>query len=167
MRNYANYGILRGVLKENPIISENKDNSKKVLLTIIENNSVFDNNGQGTPNSIQCEGYIPASKAKYNAGPYSILQKGDEVSIEYDLRNKTWTTPSGTTMSTFVPQINTIQFNATQNQENRELRQLKAQLASHHVKSLAELIHKIEKKSANNHAVDETEIFFTDEDINF
>lgn len=81
MVNTDNFGIANGILKNDPVIFDNKDGSKKILLTVLASDMTRDANGNRTFQRIPLQGFIPKT---YNGiGPYKYLKKGEEVHVEY------------------------------------------------------------------------------------
>ena len=169
MLNIDNYGILNGTLKTNPIIKNNKDGSKKIVLTVMISETYRTADGTRPTYPIRCEAYVPASRAKTDEGPYALLQEGDSVIIEYTLKNKTWNThEQGEAVLT--PQIDTIKFDSVKNKEIRELynmkNQLEAAMSERGVATITELLQNPAVKHNEPSApADDTQLVFSDEEL--
>lgn len=84
MMNIDNFGIANGILQSDPVILNNQDGSKKVLMTVICSDMTRDQNGNRTFQNIPIQGFIP--KSYKGIGPYAYLHQGDEVHVEYTIK---------------------------------------------------------------------------------
>lgn len=84
MINLDNFGIANGILQNDPVILDNKDGSKKVLLTVLASDMTRNEQGNRTFQKIPLQGFIP--KTYKGVGPYGYLRKGEEVHVEYCIK---------------------------------------------------------------------------------
>lgn len=84
MINLDNFGIANGILQNDPVILDNKDGSKKVLLTVLASDMTRNDQGNRTFQKIPLQGFIP--KTYKGVGPYGYLRKGEEVHVEYCIK---------------------------------------------------------------------------------
>lgn len=103
MMNIDNFGIANGILQADPVILNNKDGSRKVLMTIICSDMTRDTNGNRTFQHIPVQGFIP--KTYKGIGPYEYLHQGEEVHAEYTIKANPYQGENG-----IILQIDSIKF---------------------------------------------------------
>lgn len=92
--NLNNYSVLKGNLARDPEVKVNeKDGSRRVLVTIAVNRNYKDKTGAYPVDYISCEGYFGA-KVKGN-GIFDRVVKGSRVEILGELRSAMWTDGEG------------------------------------------------------------------------
>lgn len=121
--NIRNFGVAEGRLTRDPYIVENKDGSKKVMLTVAAQNDFKNKDGKRDSQFISLEGFIPAGK---DTGVYTLLHKGDMVGLGYTVRTNNYTDKKGETVYSQVLFIQTV-----------DLRETKAAAAAHAAGSAA------------------------------
>ena len=121
--NIRNFGVAEGRLTRDPYIVENRDGSKKVMLTVAAQNDFKNKDGKRDSQFISLEGFIPAGK---DAGVYTLLHKGDMVGLGYTVRTNNYTDKNGETVYSQVLFIQTV-----------DLRETKAAAAAHAAGSAA------------------------------
>ena len=121
--NIRNFGVAEGRLTRDPYIVENKDGSKKVMLTVAAQNDFKNKDGKRDSQFISLEGFIPAGK---DTGVYTLLHKGDMVGLGYTVRTNNYTDKKGGTVYSQVLFIQTV-----------DLRETKAAAAAHAAGSAA------------------------------
>lgn len=82
--NPRNNGQLIGRLASDPRVFTNKDGSKTVLMNIYADRDYKDRSGNRGSDAVPVEAYIAATVQ--GLGPYSLVHRGDLVSINYALR---------------------------------------------------------------------------------
>ena len=93
--NLNNYSVLKGNLARDPEIKVNeKDGSRRVLVTVAVNRNYKDKTGNYPVDYISCEGYFSA-KVKGN-GIFDRVVKGSRVEILGELCSAMWTDEAGT-----------------------------------------------------------------------
>lgn len=103
MINTDNLGIANGVLLDSPVITQNRDGSKKIIMDIMSSDMTRDEDGNRTFTKIRLQGFLPAS---YDGnGPYEYLHRGEEVHVEYTIKTNTF---AGKT--NLILQIDEIKF---------------------------------------------------------
>lgn len=103
MLNVENFGIANGILLADPVILNNKDGSRKVLMTVICSDMTRDENGNRTCQHIPVQGFIP--KSYKGIGPYEYLHRGEEVHVEYTIKANPYQGENG-----IILQIDSIKF---------------------------------------------------------
>lgn len=93
--NMQNFGILSGRLAKDPVVFDNKDGSRKIMVTIAAPRNYKNKDGKRDTDFIQCEQYMRADKV--GNGAWDILKKGDSVDVEYTVRQNTYTDAKGET----------------------------------------------------------------------
>jgi len=106
MSNLRNMYLFEGRLAKAPIFLDNKDGSKKVLLTIAIQND-FKNKKTGDKDSqfIPFQGFIAAGKGK---GVYDFIEKGSLIGGAAELRNNNYDAADGTKVYGIVNVIQKI-----------------------------------------------------------
>ncbi|MFD2794590.1 single-stranded DNA-binding protein [Promicromonospora vindobonensis] len=84
MSNPRNNGTVIGRLANDPKVFENKDGSKKVLLTIFADRNYTNAQNERPSDAIPVEAFVRSQTQ--GLGPYSNIHKGDQVAIGYTLR---------------------------------------------------------------------------------
>lgn len=77
--NQNNFGILNGRLTKDPVSFENKDGSKKVLLTVAVDNNYTSRDGKRASQFISCEAYVRSETE--GLGVFSHIHQGDMVGL--------------------------------------------------------------------------------------
>ena len=108
--NTRNFGIAEGRLTRDPYIAENKDGSRKVMLTIAAQDNFKSKDGTRKSQFINLEGFIPA---KSEDTVYNLIHKGDMVGIEYSVRTNNYTDKSGETVYSQVLFIQSVDLKET------------------------------------------------------
>lgn len=121
--NIRNFGVAEGRLTRDPYIVENRDGSKKVMLTVAAQNDFKNKDGKRDSAFISLEGFIPAGK---DTGVYTLLHKGDMVGLGYTVRTNNYTDKNGEMVYSQVLFIQTV-----------DLRETKAAAAAHAAGSAA------------------------------
>lgn len=87
MKNINNNGTLNGILKADPVFVNNKDGSKKALITLICNEQVVTPDGQiiNVTRNIPMQGFIP--KTYKGLGPYGFIKSGEYIETEYCIKS--------------------------------------------------------------------------------
>lgn len=114
--NQRNFGVVEGRLVRNPVFKDNKDGSRKVLLTVAaRQNFVSNNNGNSGVGSdfIQLQAYIAAGKTNT---AYDIMQQGDMVGFEYTVRSNAYTDDNGTEHYTQALAVQSVDLKETKSQ---------------------------------------------------
>lgn len=93
--NMQNFGILDGRLAKDPVVFNNKDGSRKIMVTIAVPRNYKNKDGKRDTDFIQAEQYMRADKV--GNGAWDILKKGDSVSVEYTVRQNNYTDAKGET----------------------------------------------------------------------
>lgn len=112
--NQRNFGVVEGRLVRNPVFKDNKDGSRKALLTV----AARQNFASGTNNSvgsdfIQLQAYIAAGKTNT---VYDIMQQGDLVGLEYTVRSNAYTDDNGTEHYTQALAVQSVDLKETKSQ---------------------------------------------------
>ena len=112
--NQRNFGVVEGRLVRNPVFKDNKDGSRKALLTV----AARQNFASGTNNSvgsdfIQLQAYIAAGKTNT---VYDIMQQGDLVGLEYTVRSNAYTDDNGTEHYTQALNVQSVDLKETKSQ---------------------------------------------------
>lgn len=84
MSNPRNNGTVIGRLANDPKVFENKDGSKKVLLTIFADRNYTNAQNERQSDGIPVEAFVRSQTQ--GLGPYSNIHKGDLVAVGYTLR---------------------------------------------------------------------------------
>lgn len=87
--NIRNYGVVEGRLTKDPVVFNNTDGSKKVMLTIAAQDNFKNKDGVRGTQFVPVEGFITNKQA--GLGVYEYLHKGDLVGIEYTVRSNAYT----------------------------------------------------------------------------
>lgn len=78
-----------GRLANDPKVFENKDGSKKVMLTVFVDRSYTDAQGNRISDALPFEAFVRAQTA--GIGPFAHVHKGDLVSLSYEPRMNRYT----------------------------------------------------------------------------
>lgn len=103
MINIDNFGGCIGTLQNDPIILDNRDGSRKVLMTILCPDLSTGKNKPRTYQRIPVQGFIP--KTYKGKSPYAYLHAGDSVHIEYTMKAN-----HHNNQTELICQIDTIKF---------------------------------------------------------
>lgn len=90
--NTRNYGVALGRLTKDVVTFENKDGSKKHVVTLAIRNNFKDKNGETSSQFVDFTGFVAAGTS---APVYDLIHEGDLVSVTYELRNDNWTGADG------------------------------------------------------------------------
>lgn len=82
--NLRNFGQVEGRLVRDPKVFENKDGSKKIIVTLAVNNNFKSRDGEVHTQFPSLEAYL--SGGKEGNGPYDYMKKGDLVGFGYSIR---------------------------------------------------------------------------------
>jgi len=105
--NTSNFGIAQGRLTKDPVFFDNKDGSKKVMITVAAQDSFKNASGERTTQFIQLEGFI--SNKSNGIGVYAYMHKGDMVNVAYGVRTNNYE-KDGKTVYSQVLSINGVQL---------------------------------------------------------
>lgn len=89
--NINNYGIAYGRIS-NFLKFDNKDGSKKYMITVAVKNSYANKDGKVGSQYVRTEAYVPNNQ---KAGIYDILEVGDLVTVNYIVLNDDYPLPDG------------------------------------------------------------------------
>ncbi len=106
MKNLRNFGVATGRLSKGITIHNNKDGSRKILLTVAAMDSYVDKEKGRGSQFIQMEAFLPASQ-KTN-GVYDYLDCGDLISVCYSVRNNNYTNREGTAVYELVLMVEEV-----------------------------------------------------------
>lgn len=109
--NTANFGIALGRLTKDPVLFDNKDGSKKVMITVACQDNFKNKAGERQTQFVQLEGFI--SNKSQGLGVYEYMHKGDLVQVAYGVRTNNYTDKSGNPVYTQVLSINGVQLMET------------------------------------------------------
>lgn len=105
--NLNNFAMCTGRLVRNPRFFENKDGSKKVLITVAcKRNYVSKSTGRVESDFIELQGFIPA-KAQ-NLGVYAYMSKRDQVSFGYTVETGNYVNQDGNRVYTDTRRIQDV-----------------------------------------------------------
>jgi len=93
--NAANNGNLIGRLANDPKAFENKDGSKKVVVTLYVDRA-YKKEGKTVSDAISLEAFV--NKATNGLGPFGFVHKGDLVAVSTHIEQMPYTAPSGETV---------------------------------------------------------------------
>ena len=88
--NPRNFGFATGRLTKDPKTFENKDGSKKIIVSLAMRNLNTKNNESAF---VDFTGFVPKET---KVPVYDMIHEGDLVMITYDLRNNNYTLADGT-----------------------------------------------------------------------
>lgn len=91
MANLRNFGITEGRLTKDPVVFNNKDGSRKIMITVAAQNSYKNKAGVRESQFLPFEAFVPAANA--TNGVFDYTHKGDLVGIEYEVRNNNYKDP--------------------------------------------------------------------------
>lgn len=96
--NINNFGIAKGRLGKDPVVFDNADGSKKVMISLAVKNNFKSKSGERESQFINLEGFISKEKAAgaNPLGAYAFMHKGDLVSFGYEVRQNNYTAKDGT-----------------------------------------------------------------------
>lgn len=103
--NTNNFAISTGRLTKNPIVMENKDGSKKVLITVAAQDNYKGKDGKRGSQFIPLEGFVPSGKA---LGVYEKMHQGDQITAQYTVKNNNYTDKSGEEVYGLTLQIESV-----------------------------------------------------------
>lgn len=89
--NTMNIVVLSGRLSKDPVTFDNKDGSKKIIVTVASPNEFVGKDGERGVAFIEAQAFVPAGKT----GIYPWLHKGDHVELRGEMRNNNWTGADG------------------------------------------------------------------------
>lgn len=104
--NMNNYAILRGRLVSDPAVFANKDGSSKVKFTVACENNYKGKDGKRDSQMIPVEAFTK----DYAKSPFSMIHKGDKVSLECSLRNNNYVDKDGKQVYSTIVFVENIQF---------------------------------------------------------
>ena len=104
MSNPRNHGIVIGRLVRDPKVFVNKDNSRKVLMTV----AVKRNYGNGDADFVSLEAFVPASKE--NLGVFDHIHKADTVAVEYHITTSSYTDGNGETQYRTILTVENVEI---------------------------------------------------------
>ena len=110
--NQRNFGVVEGRLVRNPVFKDNKDGSRKALLTVAARQNFAKENIVGS-DFIQLQAYIAAGKTNT---VYDIMQQGDLVGLEYTVRSNAYTDDNGTEHYTQALNVQSVDLKETKSQ---------------------------------------------------
>lgn len=115
MKNINNNGTLNGILKADPVFVNNKDGSKKALITLTCNEQVMDINGNiiNITRNIPMQGFIP--KTYKGLGPYGFIKSGEYIETEYCIKSNKYNNRLNV-----IIQIDNIKFGKNLSQKKTE-----------------------------------------------
>lgn len=94
MTNIRNIGIAEGRLTKDPVVFNNSDGSKKVMVTVaVQDNYKNSTTGERGTQFINLEAFI-SNKSK-GLGAFDYMHKGDLVGFEYTVRSNNYTDKEG------------------------------------------------------------------------
>lgn len=94
MANIRNIGIAEGRLTKDPVVFNNSDGSKKVMVTVaVQDNYKNSTTGERGTQFINLEAFI-SNKSK-GLGAFDYMHKGDLVGFEYTVRSNNYTDKEG------------------------------------------------------------------------
>ena len=133
MKNVNNNGILNGTLKTDPVFVNNKDGSKKALITIVTTEQVVTENGQvlTVTRNLPMQGFIPRSYR--GLGPYGFLKAGERVETEYAIKSNRYNNQLN-----IILQIDSIKFGknlstAKKSNKDDDVKHTESKSASSHI----------------------------------
>ena len=110
--NQRNFGVVEGRLVRNPVFKDNKDGSRKALLTVAARQNFAKENIVGS-DFIQLQAYIAAGKTDT---VYDIMKQGDLVGLEYTVRSNAYTDDNGTEHYTQALAVQSVDLKETKSQ---------------------------------------------------
>ena len=110
--NQRNFGVVEGRLVRNPVFKDNKDGSRKALLTVAARQNFAKENIVGS-DFIQLQAYIAAGKTDT---VYDIMKQGDLVGFEYTVRSNAYTDDNGTEHYTQALNVQSVDLKETKSQ---------------------------------------------------
>lgn len=94
MANIRNIGIAEGRLTKDPVVFNNSDGSKKVMVTVaVQDNYKNSGTGERGTQFINLEAFI--SNKSQGLGAFDYMHKGDLVGFEYTVRSNNYTDKDG------------------------------------------------------------------------
>lgn len=93
MANIRNTGTVIGRLTKDPVVFDNSDGSKKVMITVAVKDNFKTHDEYGTQ-FVQLQAFV--SNKKDGLGVYGFMEKGSMVGIEYSVRTNNYTAADGT-----------------------------------------------------------------------
>lgn len=120
MKNINNNGTLNGILKADPVFVNNKDGSKKALITLTCNEQVIDTNGNTitVTRNIPMQGFIP--KTYKGLGPYGFIKSGEYIETEYCIKSNMYNNQIN-----IIIQIDNIKFGKNLSHKTTENKEAK------------------------------------------
>lgn len=106
--NTANFGVVTGRLTKDPVTFDNKDKSKKVMVTVAVQDSFKNHDGERKTQFINLEGFI--SNKTEGEGVYGYMHKGDLVQISFGVRTNNYTAKDGKPVYDQVLAISGVQL---------------------------------------------------------
>ncbi|MGW6606065.1 single-stranded DNA-binding protein [Streptomyces sp. NPDC055036] len=89
MSNPCSTASVIGRLANDPKVFENKDGSKKVMLTVFVDRGYTDAQGNRISDPLPFEAFVRTQTP--GTGPYAHVHKGDQVALSYEPRNNRYT----------------------------------------------------------------------------
>lgn len=104
--NMNNFAVLRGRLVADTTVFANKDGSSKVKFTVAVEDNYKGKDGKRGSQMIAVEAYTK----DYTKSPFSMIHKGDKVSLECSLRNNNYVDKDGKQVYSTIIFVENIQF---------------------------------------------------------
>lgn len=104
--NMNNFAVLRGRLVADTTVFANKDGSSKVKFTVAVEDNYKGKDGKRGSQMIAVEAYTK----DYTKSPFSMIHKGDKVSLECSLRNNNYVDKDGKQVYSTIVFVENIQF---------------------------------------------------------
>ena len=87
MKNLNNFGLIEGRLTKDPIVFENSDGSRKVLLNVAVRDPYPDRYGNYNSQFVDLQAFVCAGcVAEHGLGPFDHIHKGDLACFGYSVR---------------------------------------------------------------------------------
>lgn len=123
--NHDNFGFISGRLVKDPLIRDNANGSKTVLITVAAKNNYKDSNGDYTTEFVQLKGFV---REGAELGAYGFMKKGAPWSFMYSVKTNNYTDKDGVAHYGQELRVESAQVKETKNQA--EAREAKAQAAA-------------------------------------
>ena len=111
--NQRNFGVVEGRLVRNPVFKDNKDGSRKALLTVAARQNFTGKSQTVGSDFIQLQAYIAAGKTDT---VYDIMQQGDLCGFEYTVRSNAYTDDNGVEHYTQSLAVQSVDLKETKSQ---------------------------------------------------
>lgn len=110
--NLRNFGIIEGRLTKEPVIFENSDGSRKIMLTVAAADNFKKADGTRGTQFVNLEAFVPAARGG-DLGAYAYMHKGDMVGLHYEVRTNNFTKADGTVEYGQVLQVQSVDLKET------------------------------------------------------